>query len=170
MKFCIETPRLFLREFLVEDAPLIYELNRDPAVTRFTLDPMSSLQQAEEVLQTVIIPQYRDNGFGRWAVYRKDTQAFIGWCGLKRRPELDEIDLGYRFNQQSWGKGFATESAAAVLKAGFDDFNIERIVGRALPGNSASIRVLEKIGMQQIEDQVIENLLHKTFEAWRHGS
>lgn len=162
-----ETSRLLFRQFSLADADLVYQLNSDAEVTRYTLDPMVSRDQALQVLRDVILPQYAQNGFGRWAVHRKDNAAFIGWCGLKFRPEMQEVDLGYRFAQSAWGQGFATESAAAALQQGFEKFRLQRIVGRALPENLASIKVLQKIGMKQIEDQVVEDLLHKTFEAVR---
>ena len=170
MNVIIETERLLLRTFTEEDANLVYFLNLDPDVTRYTGDPVRDESHALEVLQKAILPQYALYGHGRWAVHTKtgpDTIAngFIGWCGLKMRPEINEVDLGYRFIKNSWGKGYATEAAAASLRYGFEKLGIKRIVGRALPGNLASIRVLEKCGMTYAGEEVIENLLHKTYEA-----
>lgn len=159
-----ETNRLIFRLFKMEDAALIYELNSDPDVVRYTLDPMHSLQQAQDVLEKVILPQYALYNHGRWAVHEKSNLNFIGWCGLKCRPELNEIDLGYRFKKESWGKGFATEAAFASLEYGFSKLGLKRIMGRALPENLASISVLEKCGMQYLGEEVIEGLLHKTYE------
>ncbi len=166
----IETKRLLLRKFTTADAPLIYRLNADPEVTRYTLDPVRDIEHAQEVLEKSILPQYTLYNHGRWAVHIKsdyenmDT-GFIGWCGLKFRPELNETDLGYRFIKSSWGKGYATEAAYASLKYGFYNIGLQRIVGRALPENTASIRVLEKCGMTYVGEEVVEGLLHKTYEA-----
>ncbi len=166
MNIVIETERLLLRTFTLEDAPLIYNLNLDPEIIRYTLDPMRDVDHAREVLEEVILPQYALYNHGRWAVHVKPDLKFIGWCGLKTRPELNEIDLGYRFIQAAWGKGYATEAAYASIKYGFEKLNLARIVGRALPGNLASMRVLEKCGMNYIGEEIVEGLLHKTYDIF----
>ena len=168
----IETERLYLRAFedTADDAQLIYKLNQDPEVTRYTHDPMTSLEQARDVLQQVILPQYVHYRHGRWAVHLKSDLSFIGWCGLKYRPELDEIDLGYRFSQDTWGKGYATESAAACIRYGFETLGLGRIVGRALPGNTASCHVLEKCGMTYRGLETADGELAHTYEALNPAS
>lgn len=169
MNIVIETDRLLLRTFTVEDAPLIYELNLDPEVTRYTGDPVKDLHQAQQVLEQTILPQYALYNHGRWAVHVKGPDpvatGFIGWCGLKARPERNEIDLGYRFMQKAWGKGYASEAAWACLEYGFKNLNLQRIVGRAMPQNKASLRVLEKCGMQYIGEEVVDDHPAITYEA-----
>jgi RimJ/RimL family protein N-acetyltransferase len=160
----IETDRLLLRRFTREDAPLLFTLNMDPEVTRYTMDPMTSLEQAKQVLEETILPQYALYDHGRWAVHIKPGQEFIGWCGLKFRADRNEIDLGYRFMKGSWGYGYATESARACIQYGFTKLDLKQIIGRALPGNQASIKVLEKCGMSYICEEVIEGWLHKTYQ------
>ena len=146
MNIVVETDRLLLRTFTIEDAPLIYELNLDPDVIRYTGDPIKDIEHAKQVLEQTIIPQYALYNHGRWAVHVKPDLEFIGWCGLKARPERNEIDLGYRFLKKAWGKGYAT-AAYACLKYGFEKLHLDRIVGRAMPENTESLRVLEKCGM-----------------------
>jgi ribosomal-protein-alanine N-acetyltransferase len=107
---------------------------------------MTDLAHAEKVLDEVILPQYTLYNHGRWAVHQKSNLEFIGWCGLKCRPERNEIDLGYRFMKKFWGKGYATEAAFACIQYGFNRLNLQQIIGRALPGNVASIKVLENAG------------------------
>lgn len=165
MNVIIETSRLLLRTFTEEDAVRIYELNLDPDVTRYTADPVRDLNHAKEILEKTILPQYTLYNHGRWAVHTKPEMQFIGWCGLKTRPEMKEIDLGYRLIKTAWGRGYATEAAFACLQYGFQRLALKRIVGRALPDNTASLRVLEKCGMTYIGEQVVEGLLHKTYEA-----
>ena len=160
MNAVIETDRLLLRTFTEDDAALIYSLNLDPEVTRYTHDPMIDIEQAKKVLIGVILPQYALYNHGRWAVHLKPGLEFLGWSGLKYIPERDEIDLGYRFMKKFWGKGYATES-----DYGFQKLNIQRIVARALPGNLGSIKVLEKCGMEYVGEELIEGLLHKTYQA-----
>src|SRR5690349_2206582 len=144
MDVIIETDRLLLRKFTEDDAPLLYELNLDPEVIRYTHDPLTDVEHARKVLTEVILPQYISYEHGRWAVQLRPTLEFMGWCGLKYLSETNEVDLGYRFMKKFWGKGYATEAALACINYGFGTLNLPRIVGRALPGNLASIRVLDK--------------------------
>ena len=160
----IETERLVLRQFEPGEGQRIYTLNEDPEITRYTGDPVRDLDHANEVLEQVILPQYAIYKHGRWAVHTKPGMEFIGWCGLKYRPELDEIDLGYRFMKQAWGKGYATEAAMASIKYGFEQLGMKRIVGRAMPGNIASIKVLEKCGMKFIGEELVDGHPALTYE------
>lgn len=146
MNIKLETPRLYLREFTLADVALLYNMHQDPAITRYTGDPLpwDSLAHTEKVLTEAILPQYK-NGIGRLAVHIKQTDEFIGWCGLKQVD--DEIDLGYRYIQQYWGKGYATEAAQAVLNFGIQQ-QLPNIVGCADVENIASVKILEKIGLK----------------------
>ena len=165
MDVVIETDRLLLRRFTEDDAPLLYELNLDPEVIRYTHDPMTSVEHAKKVLNEVILPQYVLYDHGRWAVHLISNLEFIGWCGLKYLPETNEVDLGYRFMKKFWGNGYATEAALACIEYGFTRSNLRQIVGRALPGNLASIKVLEKCGMKYLHEEVMHGYLHKTYQV-----
>jgi RimJ/RimL family protein N-acetyltransferase len=156
MNVVIETNRLLLRTFATEDAPLIYELNSDPEVIRYTGDPIKDIDDATKVLEQVILPQYALYNYGRWAVHIKPGLEFIGWCGLKNRPDRNEINLGYRFIKSSWGKGYATEAAFACIKYGFKKLDLRCITGRAMPENISSIMVLKKCGMTFITKEVVD--------------
>lgn len=146
-KIKLETERLILSEFSNSDEKLIFDLNSDPEVVQYTGDAsLSTLNDAQSLLTTVILPQYAD-GIGRWAVNLKSTGEFIGWCGLKFLKELNEIDLGYRIAKKYWGSGYMTEAAKACLVYGFEVKKMEKIVARAVIENKASIRVIEKCGM-----------------------
>jgi ribosomal-protein-alanine N-acetyltransferase len=175
MKIVLETERLILREYVKDDAPAFFRLNSDPEVMRYVPDePMQSVEQAREILITHPIADYAQHGFGRLACALKATRDHIGFCGLKYLKEIDDIDLGFRFLPEHWGKGLATEAARAVVRYGFTEmaievnrrylnpcapqvaavhrtatkFSLDHIVGLAEPDNHASIRVLEKVGMQ----------------------
>ena len=97
MDVVIETDRLLLRKFTEGDAPLLYELNLDPEVIRYTHDPITDVEHARKVLNDVILPQYVLYDHGRWAVHLRSNLEFTGWCGLKYLPKTNEVDLGYRF-------------------------------------------------------------------------
>ena len=165
MNIVIRTDRLLLRTFTEDDSFLIYELNLDPEVIRYTLDPVNDLAHAKKILDEVILTQYKLYGYGRWAVHLKSTLEFIGWCGLKFRSGRNEVDLGYRFQKKFWGNGYATESADACLKYGFEKLSLGEIIGRSLPENIGSIRVLEKCGIQYTGEEYIDGLLHKNYLA-----
>lgn len=165
MNVVIETDRLLLRTFTELDASLIYELNLDPDVTRYTHDPVRDIDHAKEILEKTILPQYALYNHGRWAVHLKPTLEFLGWCGLKFRSGLNEIDLGFRFKKDFWGKGYATEAAYASITYGFHKLNLPRIVGRAEIGNIASWKVLEKCGMTYIGDEDVDGYPVKTYEV-----
>lgn len=146
MKKVIETERLILREFMDKDALSFYQLNEDEEVIKYTGDSaFTSLAEAEIFIREY--DEYRKEGFGRWAVMEKREDRFLGWCGLKRNEE-NHIDLGFRFYREEWGKGYATESARACVEYGFGEIGISCIVGRAIKENVASIRVLQKVGME----------------------
>jgi RimJ/RimL family protein N-acetyltransferase len=149
MKSILQTERLRLHEMTEADAENVYRLNRDPQVVKYVGEPpLTGVEQALGILHSRIFPQYRDHGVGRWAVVLKTSGAFIGWCGLRYEPEEDAYDLGFRFFQDQWGRGYATEAAQAVLDYGARNLPGARIEGKALVENVASIRVLEKIGMR----------------------
>ena len=166
MNIIIETSRLLLRTFTEDDAALIYELNLDPDVIRYTHDPIRDRAHASEILERVIIPQYALYDHGRWAVHKRSNLEFLGWCGLKYRAELNEIDLGYRFKKEGWGKGYATEAAYASIQYGFEKIGLQRIVARAEIDNIGSWKVLEKCGMTYAGDEEVDGYPVKTYEIF----
>jgi RimJ/RimL family protein N-acetyltransferase len=146
MKKIIETNRLYLRELTVADAENSYLLNSDEDVIKYTGDKtFDSINEAKSFLENY--NPYQEYGYGRWAVIAKSNEEFLGWCGLKYSPEIDEVDIGFRFFKKHWNKGYATESAKACLDYGFEKLSLKTIVGRAMEANVASIKVLEKLGM-----------------------
>jgi ribosomal-protein-alanine N-acetyltransferase len=144
----IETPRLRLREMTPDDAPFIMELNSDPEVIQYVGElALKNLEEAASVLYMRILPQYRRHGMGRLLVELKETGEAIGWSGIKLEEDTGIYDLGYRFFKKHWGKGYATESAKAVLEWGHGERALKSIVGKADVRNTGSVHVLEKIGM-----------------------
>ena len=161
MNLIITTSRLELREFSAEEAQLMYELNSDSEVMKYTGD--NAFASVDEALKLIVnYEQYDKFGFGRWSVYLRDGGEFIGWCGLKQHED-GMVDLGYRFFRKFWGKGFATEAARACIDYGFLELKIDEIVGRTAKANLASIRVLEKIGMTYWKDAPCEGIEESVF-------
>ena len=155
MSLILETDRLLLREFSPNDAKNLYNLNLNPKVIRYTGNSaFKSIDEAKKFLEN-----YRDyelNGYGRWAVINKESNKFIGWCGLKYGEMENETDIGFRYFEEQWNKGYASESAKACLNYGFEKLNLKRIIGRAMKKNIASIKVLEKIGLEFERDVEFE--------------
>jgi RimJ/RimL family protein N-acetyltransferase len=159
-----ETDRLLAHRFTEADAALVLSLNSDPEILKYIHEtPVKDETHAKEILNTIILPQYK-NGLGRWAIRLKQNNEFIGWCGLKNYPDLNEIDLGYRFKKSSWGKGYGTEAAKQTLAYGFDHLKLPVITGRAHIENIASLKILEKIGMQFVREEVVDHCLVRTYE------
>lgn len=156
--------RLWFRQFIIDDAGLIHEMNSDPLVLQYVHELPSTPERALERLQKSILPHYTLYGYGRWAVHLKENNDFIGWCGLKYRPERDETDLGYRFIRAYWGKGYAMEAALASLNYGFNDLQIQRITAAAHIKNTASLNIIKKCGMRYLYDTEIDQCPVKYFE------
>ena len=175
MGFLFESERLKFRETTPDDAEVMYALNSDPEVMRYTGDIYwESVGQAREFLERY--PDYRKNNMGRWAAIRKADGAMIGWCGLKLHPDK-QVDLGYRLFKKYWNLGYATEASIASLKYGFETLGLTNIIARSMPENNASIRVMEKCGMQfshremdelHGEEIVVYNITHEDLR--RHQS
>ena len=163
MHIVLQTPRLYLRRFTEADAPLLLQLNSNPEVLKYLHEPLlKTEEQALQVLQNIILPQYKNN-LGRWAIHLKSTNEFIGWCGLKYLVDTDEIDLGYRLMQQFWGNGYAYEAAKHTMDYGFNQLHLKTIVGRAHVENTGSLKILQKLGMQFIKEEIEDNCPVKIF-------
>ena len=153
----MQTQRLLLREFQIEDAKHLFQMNEDWDCVKYTGDvAFKNIEEAENFIKNY--NYYSKYGFGRWAVLDKITGEFLGWCGLKYGEELNEYDLGFRFLKKHWGNGYATEASELCLNIGFGKFNISEIVGRVMPDNIASIRVLEKLGMIYRETRTVNGV------------
>lgn len=166
MRTSLETERLLLRELLPTDDVGMFELDSNPQVHIYLGNkPVTSIEQVREAIAN-IRQQYLENGIGRWAVILKETNEFIGWSGLKLEKNVNGYetfyDLGYRFIQKHWGKGYAYETAKAFVDFGFNDMKLEKINAYADFDNLASRRVLEKIGMHFVNAFDDEG----TQEAW----
>ena len=156
MTIILETTRLSLSQFEPGDEQLLFDLNKDWDVVKYTGNkPMKDLDEALAVLHQNIFPQY-EAGLGRWAVYLKSSQEFLGWCGLKKQNGL--IDLGYRFFAKHWRKGYATESAKAVLNFAFTNLALSEVIAHAAIENISSLHVLEKIGMHRVGEGVEDGI------------
>jgi RimJ/RimL family protein N-acetyltransferase len=144
----LETLRLELREFVPSDLPDLIRLDTDARVMKYIGSGRISAQAEVEA----IIPRVRRNytlypGLGSWRAARRDTGACIGWFSLKYIPRTVEVEVGYRLLPKAWGQGYATEGACELVRYGFDDVGLDRIIGITHKDNFASQRVLMKAGL-----------------------
>ncbi len=138
----------------MDDTQLIVDLNSDPRVTKYTeYGAITAIEDAEKKLRTDLLLQY-PNKLGRWAVYLKSNNEFIGWCGLKFIEDENIYTLGYRFFYKHWGKGYATEAARASLDYGINILKLKSIHAKAMKENTASIQVMKKLGMVYLKDEI----------------
>lgn len=146
----LQTDRLIIREFSLEDAQGFYEMNLEPAVLQYTGDrPFTTVEEARVFIQSY--NHYQEYGYGRWTLIHRSSEQYLGFCGFKYHPDSAEVDLGFRIPLPFWGQGFATEAAQGCLAYGLAQLGFSRVIGRVAQANKASIRVLEKVGMQYVQ-------------------
>ncbi len=158
MKTYLETNRLILREFSDADVDNLVDLDSDPEVTRYINGGKSTPRvYIVEQIMPRIFKYYHDlDRQGIWAAIEKTSGTFLGWFHLRpNHAEPSETELGYRLKQSSWGQGLATEGSMALVKKGFEELGVDVIVALADPANTASRRVMEKVGLQ-FEEEIIE--------------
>jgi [ribosomal protein S5]-alanine N-acetyltransferase len=148
-KTILETERLTLRQLSPDDAELILELLNEPSFLQYIGDRgVRTLADARQYILDGPAASYARFGFGLYRVALKETDVPIGMCGLLKRDSLEDVDIGFAFFPRFWSKGYAVESASAVMAYGREVLGLERIVAVTAPDNEASIRVLGKLGLK----------------------
>lgn len=147
--YWLTTKRLALRRFTPADIDWLAELYSDSDVTRY-LGGVRDRAEVEELLNTRILKYYDEHpGFGIWMTEDRATGSRLGFHLLNYIRGESIIQIGFALTKAAWGKGFATEMASAVLRYGFVDLKLPRIAGMASLQNTASQRVLLKIGLER---------------------
>jgi RimJ/RimL family protein N-acetyltransferase len=154
MQVFLETPRLVLRRFTFADVGNLVRLNADPDVMRFIT---GGIPTGRDEIESELLPAFlgyyeRFDGYGFWAAIEKRTGEFLGCFYLA--PQEDsapgEAELGFRLCKSAWGKGYATEGSRALIRRGFTEFGMQRVVADTMAVNIASRRVLEKAGLRLV--------------------
>jgi ribosomal-protein-alanine N-acetyltransferase len=144
----LETRRLVLRRLDLDDAPFVLKLLNEPSFIQNIGDRgVRSIEDAQRYLRKGPLAMYERYGFGLWHTARNSDGAAVGMCGLLRRDNLPDVDIGYAYLPEFWGQGFAFEAAEATLRIAAKKFGLRRVIGVVSVGNVGSIRVLEKLGM-----------------------
>jgi RimJ/RimL family protein N-acetyltransferase len=178
MRGVLETERLVLRRFTAADADDLFDLHNDPAVMRFLNGgkptPRAAIEQ--ETLPAFLRSYERHPGFGVWVAVEKASGAFVGWFAFEAtaRSRAQEAELGYRLCRWAWGRGYATEGVCALLRRGFTELGVRRVVAQTMAVNTASRRVMEKAGLtlvrtfHQAWPDPIEGAEHGEVKYGRH--
>lgn len=153
MSIFLETSRLRLRRFTEADEDDLVELDSDPEVMRFLTGgrPTPREEVRSRVLPAFMAFYERFEDLGFWAAEERSTGRFVGWFHF--RPYRDgppDIELGYRLRRPAWGQGYATEGSRALIHKGFTEMSVERVVAETLAVNTASRRVMEKVGLTYV--------------------
>jgi RimJ/RimL family protein N-acetyltransferase len=145
----LETERLKLRQFVETDLDAYARICADPESMRY-IGPGTALSRAEAWRSMAqLLGHWQLRGYGLWAVEEKQTGAFVGRIGLIYPEGWPALEVGWLIDRDRWGKGFATEGGRAAMQFAFDRLDLKRISSVIRPQNAASIRVAEKLGMQQ---------------------
>ncbi|WP_444896254.1 GNAT family N-acetyltransferase [Microbulbifer sp. ANSA003] len=154
--FKLETDNLIIQEINAEqDSTLILSLLNDSAFLQNIGD--RGVRTKEDAYQFILngpVAMYREHGFGMYKVSLKDSTA-IGICGLVKRAGLDGIDIGFAFLPDFRGRGFALESAQAVMQYAREELGLRRILAIAQPSNTPSIKLLKKLGLSAEKEIVL---------------
>ncbi len=143
----LETERLLLTRLAYDHSEFVMELVNEPSFKRFIGDKdVSTLEDARRYLAEGPIGLSERFGYGMFLVTVKDAETPAGICGLLQRDGFDDPDLGFAFLSRFRRKGYAIESARAVLRHGIEDLQLARIIAMADPDNEASVRLLDKLG------------------------
>ena len=147
----LETERLRLRPFTMRDGPTLARLYGDDVIMRHTRHGRGLKPEAAKTEARANVTNYTDHwrrlGYGIWAVTDRPTGRLLGRCGLHHIKEVDAVEVLYLLNKTVWGRGLATEAAAAALRFGFEQAGLPRIIAVARPENGPSRKVMEKLGL-----------------------
>ena len=145
----LRTERLLLRRWRDSDRVPFRQINADPRVMEFFLEPLTA--EASDALFDRALEHFERHGFGPFAIELIQTGAFIGFVGLFvpafEAPFTPAVEIGWRLAFDQWSKGLATEGARAALHCGFKDLALEQVVSFTVPTNLRSLRVMERLGM-----------------------
>ena len=132
-----------------DDFIRFYEIHSDPQTNLFNPNGPLNLENSEQAFEK-FLAHWNDHNFGSWAVKLKGSKKTVGFGGLSYRKYGNEqkLNLGYRFDKDFWGQGYATELALHTITYGFSDLKAEQIFAIVRPKHSASIKVLEKCDMK----------------------
>lgn len=164
----LETERLVLRHLDIDDFDNVGTIFRDPVAMRFLPTGVKTDEEIEQWLRRAI-SSYEKHGHGFYAVRIQATGEFVGHVGLLAQQVngRDETEIGYWLQRVHWGKGYATEAAAACRDWGFDTLDRRRLISMIRPSHTASQQVAKRIGMRFEQTTMWRNLSHRVYAIER---
>jgi len=157
--FRLETERLILRDWAEEDWPQFFQHTNTPAVMRWLGGVMD--ERGCDAARVRLESCRRDHGHTFWVVQRKADGGYLsgellGFCGLKRANQeggpIGDFEIGWRFREDAWGRGYAREAAMAAMRAGFEQFGAPHMIALTVQGNTGSLGLMKRLGMQRRAD------------------
>jgi RimJ/RimL family protein N-acetyltransferase len=149
MAIILETLRLILRHLVTDDLDELFALYSDPEIRKYFPEGVLSLEETREELEWFLNGHPEHPELGLWGTVYKDTGKFIGRCGLLpwTIDGRDEVEIAYLIDKSFWGQGLGAEAAEGILRYGFEQLGLSRLICLIDPENIASQRVAQKIGM-----------------------
>ncbi|HAV77860.1 MAG TPA: GNAT family N-acetyltransferase [Anaerolineae bacterium] len=145
----IETPRLTLRRFIMDDLESLFALYGDPDVIKHIPDAPRNLEETKKELEWHMNGHPKFPELGLWATIHKGSGDFIGRCGLLpwSLDGQDEVEVAFALSKRYWGQGLATEAAQGIVQYAYETLKFHRLVCLIEEGNQASVNVAAKVGM-----------------------
>ena len=150
MAIILQTEQLILRHLVMDDLDELFSLYQDPEIRRYFPNGVKNLDDTKEELEWYLNGHPEHPKLGLWATVHKETGKFIGRCGLLpwEIDNMPEVEIAYLLDKTYWHQGLATEAALGIMKYGFENLNLSRLICLMHPENLASQRVAERIGMK----------------------
>jgi ribosomal-protein-alanine N-acetyltransferase len=145
----LETPRLILRRLVTDDLDSLFALYSDPEVRRYFPEGTLSYEETKEELEWFLDGHPDHPELGLWATVHKESGRFIGRCGLLPWT-IDgalEIEVAYLLDRRYWRQGLGTEAAQALVRHGFGQLRLARLIALIDPANDASIQTAQRAGL-----------------------
>jgi ribosomal-protein-alanine N-acetyltransferase len=145
----LETERLVFRRLVPDDLDALFRLYSDSEIRQYFPEGTLSYADTKEELEWFLNGHPRHPELGLWATIHRETNQFIGRCGLLpwTIDERDEVEVAYLLDKAFWGQGLGIEAARALLQYGFEQLHLARLICMTDPHNQASIKVALKMGM-----------------------
>jgi [ribosomal protein S5]-alanine N-acetyltransferase len=154
----IVTARLTLRSLSIDDVDCVHAMWTDAAVRRHLWDNVVVPRERAEEMVRAVVASFEASGRGMWLIFEKGSHTPCGFCGFLPPKDDERTELIYGLLPSAWGRGYATESARAVIAHAFQTLGVGTIFASCDAPNAASVRVLERLGMRFVRRAVVDGI------------
>jgi [ribosomal protein S5]-alanine N-acetyltransferase len=148
----LETERLLLRALSTNDVDSLHRISNEPNVPLYLWDDEAVSETTIKGLIAQSDRMFSKERIGVFGIRMRGREDLLGFCGFVRLGGMEESELWYELTQKVWGRGLATEAARACVRYAFEDVGMERVIAGADAPNTASLRVIEKLGMKYLDN------------------